>query len=172
MIEDDTKELVKLAKKMKKNNVAVDFINFGESSENTEKLEKFRDAVNSNDNSHVVTIPPGPQLLSDQIAPLFMDSEFAGGDPSSSLGLGGDYDLGMDDPELALALRMSLEDEKARQEKVKREQAEKEKADASKGESSSAAGEPAAESSSSKPEEAESKDAPKKDKDGDDIMDM
>lgn len=165
---------------MKKNNVAVDFINFGESAENTEKLEKFREAVNSNDNSHVVTIPPGPQLLSEQIAPLFMDSEFAGGDPSSSLGLGGDYDLGMEDPELALALRMSLEDEKARQEKVKREQAEKEKAEkeraeASKGESSSSAAassELAAESSSKPEEDKKSKDAPKKDKDGDDIMDM
>lgn len=130
LIEDDTKELVKLAKKMKKNNVAVDFINFGEENENTEKLEKFREGVNSNDNSHVYTVPPGPHLLSDQLATLFMDGEFGasgnGGDEDAGFGGFDQFDAQMD-PELALALRMSLEDEKARQEKAKREKEEEKK---------------------------------------------
>ncbi len=41
---------MKLAKKMKKNSVAVDIINFGEEAENNAKLEAFRNAVNSGDN--------------------------------------------------------------------------------------------------------------------------
>lgn len=179
LIEDDTKELVKLAKKMKKNNVAVDFINFGEESENTEKLEKFREGVNSNDNSHVVTVPPGPHLLANQLTALFVDSEF-GGSLGGASGLGGAGDLGDDsmggildqfdpnvDPELALALRMSLEDEKARQEKVKREQAEKEKAEKE-------AEDPATTSSAGPSENTKSDkdEQPKKDKDGDDLMEL
>jgi 26S proteasome regulatory subunit N10 len=40
---------VKLGKKLKKNNVSVDVINFGEDSMNTTKLEAFIEAVNSND---------------------------------------------------------------------------------------------------------------------------
>ena len=49
-IEEDEKSLVKLGKKLKKNNVAVDVINFGEEAENTTKLDAFVQAVNSNDN--------------------------------------------------------------------------------------------------------------------------
>lgn len=114
---------MKLAKKMKKNNVAVDFINFGEENDNTEKLEKFRDGVNSNDNSHVYTVPPGPHLLSDQLTSLFLDGDFGGDDSGAAGGLD-QFDASMD-PELELALRMSLEDEKARQEKAKREKEDK-----------------------------------------------
>ncbi|KAF5100016.1 hypothetical protein DV451_002723 [Geotrichum candidum] len=133
IIKEDTKELVKLAKKMKKNNVAVDFINFGEEAENTEKLEKFIEGVNSSDNSHLVTIPPGPHLLSDVLltSPIINENGGLGGED-----VGGDandlFEFGVDpsaDPELVLALRMSMEEEKARQEKEKKE---KESASSSK----------------------------------------
>lgn len=173
LIEDDTKELVKLAKKMKKNNVAVDFINFGEEAENTEKLEKFRDGVNSNENSRVVTVPPGPHLLANQISPLFIDGEFGGDEPS--IGVLDQFDPNVD-PELALALRMSLEDEKARQEKVKKEQAEKEKAqkdEAGEGSSSSATADatPQADGAAENAKK-DTKDDSKTDKDGDDLMEL
>lgn len=49
-IEEDEKSLVKLGKKLKKNNVAVDIVNFGEEAENTTKLDAFVQAINSNDN--------------------------------------------------------------------------------------------------------------------------
>ncbi|KAF9956652.1 Inorganic pyrophosphatase, partial [Mortierella alpina] len=49
-VEEDEKTLVKLAKKLKKNNIAVDIVNFGEEAENTTKLEAFVAAVNNNDN--------------------------------------------------------------------------------------------------------------------------
>lgn len=48
----DEKTLVKIGKKLKKNNVAVDVINFGEEAENTPKLEAFIEAVNSGDNRY------------------------------------------------------------------------------------------------------------------------
>jgi hypothetical protein len=64
--------LVKIAKKLKKNNVAVDIISFGHEADNEEKLTAFHGAVNSNDNSHLVTVPPGP-VLSDVLigSPIF-----------------------------------------------------------------------------------------------------
>lgn len=162
---------------MKKNNVAVDFINFGEETENTEKLEKFREGVNSNDNSHVVTIPPGPYLLSDKLTSIFIDGDFGGEEPAST---GFDQFDPQMDPELALALRMSLEDEKARQEKVKREKeqaekAEKEKTEKEDGSSSSVAAEASSStgaSSKSADKEETPKSDSKKDKDGDDLMEM
>lgn len=109
-LEADEKALVKLAKKMKKNNVAIDVVNFGEEAENTAKLEAFVNAVNSGDNSHLITIPPGPHILSDQLlsTPVFVgedgtSSGFATGGGGG--GGGGEYDFGVDpntDPELAL----------------------------------------------------------------------
>lgn len=67
-IKESEKELEKLAKKMKKNNVAVDIINFGEEGVNTAKLERFQSTINNHDNSHLVTISPGPRLLYEVVA--------------------------------------------------------------------------------------------------------
>jgi 26S proteasome regulatory subunit N10 len=55
-----------MGKLLKKNSVAVDIINIGEIFENDEKLTAFYNAVNSNGNpSHLITVPPGPHILSD-----------------------------------------------------------------------------------------------------------
>ena len=51
-IEEDDKELAKLGKRLKRNNVAVDVINFGEETTNTPKLEAFLAAVNNNENRY------------------------------------------------------------------------------------------------------------------------
>ncbi|CAG8436178.1 9504_t:CDS:2 [Diversispora eburnea] len=117
-IEVDEKTLVKLGKKMKKNNVAVDIINFGEEVENTAKLEAFVSAVNSGDNSHLITIPPGPHILSDILisSPIIAGED---GVPSGYAAGGSNFEFGVDpnlEPELAMALRMSLAEERARQE--------------------------------------------------------
>ncbi|KAK9378840.1 uncharacterized protein V2V93DRAFT_375178 [Kockiozyma suomiensis] len=135
-VTEDEKDLVKLAKKMKKNNIAVDFINFGEDAENVDKLEKFIANVKSGDNSHLVSIPPGPHLLSDVIvtSQILTDED---GIPQVSVGAsgagGGDsFEFGVDpnlDPELALALRMSLEEERARQERENKDKAATEAAE-------------------------------------------
>ncbi|KAF9430376.1 hypothetical protein BGZ76_000859 [Entomortierella beljakovae] len=118
-IEEDEKTLVKLAKKLKKNNIAVDVINFGEEAENTTKLEAFVAAVNNNDNSNLVTVPPGPHLLSDILVSSAIVAGEDGSAPAYVSSGGGSYEFGVDpnlDPELALALRISLEEERARQE--------------------------------------------------------
>ncbi|KAJ3082854.1 hypothetical protein HDU99_001386 [Rhizoclosmatium hyalinum] len=117
---EDEKSLVKLGKKLKKNNIAVDIVNFGEDQENTAKLEAFINAVNSSDNSHLVTVPPGPHVLSDILisSPILADEDGAPPAGFSAGGAGG-FEFGVDpslDPELALALRISMEEERARQE--------------------------------------------------------
>ncbi|KAG0212216.1 Inorganic pyrophosphatase [Mortierella sp. NVP41] len=118
-VEEDEKTLVKLAKKLKKNNIAVDVINFGEEAENTTKLEAFVASVNNNDNSNLVTVPPGPHLLSDILVSSAIVAGEDGAAPAFVSSGGGSYEFGVDpnlDPELALALRISLEEERARQE--------------------------------------------------------
>ena len=49
-VKEDEQALVKLGKKLKKNNIAVDIVNFGEEQFNTTKLETFIQAVNNSDN--------------------------------------------------------------------------------------------------------------------------
>jgi 26S proteasome regulatory subunit N10 len=102
-IQEDDKALVKLGKKLKKNNVALDIVNFGEESMNTAKLEALMEAVNSNDNSHLVTIPPGPNILSD----VLISSAVVAGEGGAPVVAGGaaGFEFGVDpnlDPELAL----------------------------------------------------------------------
>ncbi|PKY07138.1 hypothetical protein P168DRAFT_302120 [Aspergillus campestris IBT 28561] len=130
-IEEDEKTLVKLAKKMKKNNVSIDVIAFGDlESDQTKKLEAFVENVRGGDGSHLAIIPPGPNLLSEelQLTPILggdADAGGAGGEGEEAGGFGFE-DAAENDPELAFALRLSLEEEKNRQEKEKREQEEKE----------------------------------------------
>ena len=126
-IVEEKDALVKLGKKLKKNNVSVDVVSFGCEEENREKLEAFHAAVNSGDTSHLVTVPSGT-ILSDMLfaTPIFMEEGASGGQGGEgaparqSLVVDGfDYgELGVDpalDPELAMALRMSVEEERARQ---------------------------------------------------------
>jgi len=115
---------VRLGKRLKKNNIAVDIVNFGEEAENTEKLEAFTLAVNSNENSHLVTVPPGPHILSD----ILISSPIISGDNEGGSSTIGGVSSGTNDfgsfggvdpnlePELALALKVSMEEERARQE--------------------------------------------------------
>lgn len=134
-VPEDEKTLVKLAKKMKKNNVSIDFVAFGELDEEvTKKLEAFNENVKGGEGSHLAVIKPGPGLLSDQLvtSPILNGdgSTGAGGMGGGESGVdGGGFEFGIDpsvDPELALALRMSMEEEKARVEKESKAKAEAE----------------------------------------------
>jgi len=146
-VEIPEKKMVQLGKKFKKDNVAVDVINFGtenSTNENVEILEKFIGAVNSNENSHLVNIPPGPHVLSDLVLSSIMQEPGAaassGGGGGGGGAAGGGFDVdsgGVDpsmDPELAMALRMSIEEERQRQEKANKANTEGASADASSGE--------------------------------------
>ncbi|KAE8344297.1 hypothetical protein BDV24DRAFT_127038 [Aspergillus arachidicola] len=131
-IEEDEKSLVKLAKKMKKINVSIDVIAFGDlESDQTKKLEAFVENVKGGDGSHLAIIPPGPNLLSEelQMTPI-LGGDGAGAGDAGAGGETGDFgfeDAAENDPELAFALRLSLEEEKNRQEKEKREREEQER---------------------------------------------
>jgi len=116
-ITEEEKEITKVAKKLKKEKVAVDVVSFGEQNVNTEKLTNFVNTLNGKDggNSHLVTIPPG-SMLSGAIGSSPIIAEEGGAGVSSG---GADFDMGFDpnsDPELALALRVSLEEQRHRQE--------------------------------------------------------
>lgn len=105
-IQEDEKTLIKLAKKLKKNNVAVDIVNFGQETENESKLTAFIEAVNNSDNSHLVTIPPGPHILSD----ILLTSPIVSGEDGPPPGFGGNFEFGVDpslDPELAMVRKIN-----------------------------------------------------------------
>jgi 26S proteasome regulatory subunit N10 len=127
---DTEKELIKLAKKCKKNNVSVDFVAFGDAVESETKaiLEKFVEAVggSTGDGNYLAVIPPGPGLLSDSLITTPIVSmggdTGVGGSGMEGVETGGAGnsrfdEFGIDpaaDPELAMALRMSMEEEENR----------------------------------------------------------
>jgi len=97
------KQLVKAAKRLKKNNVSVDIVNFGESECNTALLTKFMSHVAANDNSNLVTVEAG-KLLSDVLVstPIFGQ----GGAAINEFGALG----GAQDADLQAAIRASQGD--------------------------------------------------------------
>ena len=118
-VDTDEKELVKLAKKLKKEKVNVDVVNFGEEVINTEKLAAFIKILDGTA-SHMVTVPSG-SLLSDALfsSPVVLGEDGAG----AAANLGSGFEFGIDpneDPELALALRVSMEEQRQRQEEEAR----------------------------------------------------
>jgi len=134
----EARSFIKAGKQLKKNNVFIDVIAMGELGENEPKLRELVDAANGSSaneegaerNCHLVTIPAGV-LPSDVLitSPIFRgDAAPMGGDMGGAAagGGGGGGDTfaqygGVDpnmDPELAMALRVSMEEERARQERV------------------------------------------------------
>ncbi|TYJ47458.1 hypothetical protein E1A91_A02G191000v1 [Gossypium mustelinum] len=134
-VKHEKKTLEMIGKKLKKNSVTLDIVNFGEDDEGkTEKLEALLAAVNNNDTSHIVHIPAGPNALSDILlsTPIFTGdgeggSGFAASAAAAAAGGISGFEFGVDpnlDPELALALRVSMEEERARQEAAAKKAAE------------------------------------------------
>ena len=123
-------QLEAVGKKLRKSNVAVDIVSFGDTDLNAAKLELFMAAVNKNNNSNLVTVPPGA-VIADVLldTPIFIDEDslsggsgFAAAAAAASSqvmhGFGGGETFvtdGSEDPALLLALRVSLEEERARQ---------------------------------------------------------
>ncbi|XP_042489781.1 26S proteasome non-ATPase regulatory subunit 4 homolog [Macadamia integrifolia] len=128
----DKKVLEAIGRKLKKNSVALDIVDFGDDDGKLEKLEALLSSVNNNDSSHIVHVPPGSDALSNVLisTPIFTgDGEGGGGFAAAAAAAGGvsGIDFGVDpnlDPELALALRVSMEEERARQEAAAKRAAE------------------------------------------------
>lgn len=111
--------------RLKKNNVAIDIINFA-NPDNVGRLEALVNAANSGSEEaptcHFLDVPQGVQHIMDiMISSPILQSEDAGGAGEQLIGGGGGADggaagLGFDpnmDPELAMALRLSMEEHKA-----------------------------------------------------------
>lgn len=118
----DSADLVKQAKRLKKEKVNVDIVSFGDHSQNNEILTAFINALNGKDGtgSHLVSVPRGSALSEALISsPIIQGEDGLGG-----AGLGGaGFEFGVDpneDPELALALRVSMEEQRQRQEDEQR----------------------------------------------------
>lgn len=130
-IDTDAETLVKLGKNLKKNNVSVDVVNIGLEGENVAKIDAFIGAVNSNDNSRALHVASGSQNLADALmqSDIYIERDGTAGAPAdvaaaaaagaaASSGDGGNFEYGFDpavDPELAMVLRISMEEERARQ---------------------------------------------------------
>lgn len=111
------KQVEQLGKQLKKNNVSLDIVSFGEIEENKARLEKLISSCNSNDNSHLVIVDPEKNLSDSVVSSAICFGE--GGAPPPNAGGGDNFEFGVDgntDPELALALRISMEEERRRQE--------------------------------------------------------
>ena len=126
--------MIKLAKKLKKEKVNIDIVNFGEDECNGDVLSKFISTINGKEGtgSHLVTIPPGPHLSDALVTSPVVQvghhhvqgdvqhhgcqgEEGSGGVGGSS---GSAFEFGVnpeEDPELALALRVSMEEQRVRQ---------------------------------------------------------
>ena len=109
-IKHDNEKFAAVGRTLKRNNIALDIVCFG-NMEDMEKLQELQKIVNSGDNSHFVSVPPGLGMLCDALknTPILHSGggayfdEFGGIDPSI-------------DPEYATAIRLSLEEQKRRQE--------------------------------------------------------
>ncbi|XP_050345786.1 26S proteasome non-ATPase regulatory subunit 4 [Nymphalis io] len=126
-INTDEKELVKLAKRLKKEKVNCDVISFGEDADNNPLLTSFVNTLNGKDNtsggSHLVSVPAGGCVV---LSEALISSAVIGGDGAGPSGSGlSPFEFGVDpneDPELALALRVSMEEQRQRQEEESRRQ--------------------------------------------------
>ncbi len=105
----DHGELIKLGKRLKKEKVNLDIINFGEEDANSGILNELINTINGKEGtgSHLVSIT-APANLSDA---LFSSAIFQNEDGGSGLpaGFGPGYQYGMeDDPELAMVLLLNF----------------------------------------------------------------
>lgn len=129
----DIKSLQKAGRQLKKNNVSIDVVALGELESNEALLQELVDAANgrgedSERTCHLVCIPAGV-LPSDVLAssPILASSggAFAAAAATGAFGTDNNNDGfdfgGIDpnmDPELAMALRVSMEEERTRQERA------------------------------------------------------
>lgn len=124
----DEKSMVKLAKKLKKNNVAIDVVCYGDGIENPLEEDRsvlgtFVEHASNGENSHLVCVPPQSSSLSDALltSPVLSEdrnssipSELSGTGNVAASGAPNDFEFGVDpnlDPELAMALRLSMQDQ-------------------------------------------------------------
>ncbi|KAK6588291.1 26S proteasome regulatory subunit S5A [Cryptosporidium xiaoi] len=126
-LDDDVseKQLEKLGKTLKKNNVSIDIISFGEIDINHSRLEALVNSANNNNKSNFIEIK-APNNIVDALmsSPIVLGEGNHVVNEGSASSIPGDanaFEFGVDpsvDPELYMALRMSMEEERARQSRL------------------------------------------------------
>jgi len=117
-LEVDPNEFTKLAKRLKKEKVSIDIVIFGEES-SKEQFEEFITIVNGKDNTncHLICIPSGANLPDTLMnTPIIQNedgSDLPSGYSANAFAFGINPE---DDPELAMALRISMEEQRRVQE--------------------------------------------------------
>jgi 26S proteasome regulatory subunit N10 len=77
---EDEAQLEELGKRLKRNNVNIDVINFA-NPENVAKLEAFVTTANKEDGSHFLDVPMGINMITDVLitSPICLPEEMGGG---------------------------------------------------------------------------------------------
>ena len=137
-IREEVADCEDLGKRLRRNNVAIDVINFAH-PDNVPKLQALVSCANNNDNSHFLDVPMGVSMITNVLftSPILSGEEGAaanvemnGAGVPANLGgadAGGQFaeygginpDL---DPELAMALKVSLEEDRAKQKQENEQQ--------------------------------------------------
>jgi hypothetical protein len=126
-VEEELSECETLGKRLKRNNVAIDVINFA-NVENVPKLEALVQCANNGDNCHFLDVPIGSSMIIDVLAtsPILLGDD-AGDGMAADMGAGAGADAGVPggqfaetgginpelDPELAEAMRISMQEANA-----------------------------------------------------------
>jgi 26S proteasome regulatory subunit N10 len=69
-----------IGRKLKKNNVAIDIISYGNVDENAAHLKSLLDSINNNNNSHILEVLPGFYLVDSLFSSPIINSEMEGFD--------------------------------------------------------------------------------------------
>lgn len=135
---ESVEDMEALGSVLKKNNIAIDVVDFGEEKKNNEKFEAFiraamggQQAENEQKTCSHIPVPAGPHVLANLLlgTSLFPSGSQSGGvggrslsGSAASAAGGGDVDMSVgdeEDAELQMVLRMSAEEEMRRQQKLK-----------------------------------------------------
>ena len=94
-LKEEEAEFEELGVRMKRNNVAIDVINFAH-PENIPKLQALVNAANSNGNSHLLDVPLGVTMITDVlIASPIINSDMEDGAGAGQANVGGAAGAGM-----------------------------------------------------------------------------
>jgi 26S proteasome regulatory subunit N10 len=132
-IKHSVEEMVQTAKKLKKYNIAVDIISFGNVDENREHIQQFFNNINNANNSSIQEVPVGYNIMDVLFSsPIFNEASEYGNMPvenipSSSVpqnqgGMSGG--MSQFERDMHLAIQQSLEEERKKKEVVKTEKTE------------------------------------------------
>lgn len=128
-IKHSVEEMTQIGKKLKKYNIAVDIISFGNVDENRSHIEKFYNSVNNANNSSILEVPVGYYIMDSLFTSPIMNEEMmnvesdmggvgvSGSVPAQEQPNVNQQGVGMSqfERDMNLALQMSLEEEKKKQ---------------------------------------------------------